>query len=50
MEAVNAPGASMTFPKNRLFFPGALIFRKGVIERLDYLNKQNIPKVHTSLN
>ena len=51
MEAVNVPGASKTFPKNRLLYSVALILRKGVIKRLHYhLNKQNIPNVHTSLN
>ena len=38
MEAVNVLGASMTFPKNRLFCSVALIFRKGVIKGIDYFN------------
>ena len=48
MEAVNVLGASMTFPKNRLFCSVALIFRKGVIKGIDYLNLLDIPAVHTS--
>ena len=49
MEAVNVLGASMTFPKNRLFCSVALIFRKVVIKGIDYLNLLDIPAVHTSL-